>query len=242
MQASLALLTIALVTSTCFASDHTNTDEGLPIQVEDAYPVKYRSMELQFAARYEDLDEGGSRGVFIPELKVGLFRNSHLWLGGTILTDQDQDNSTTEFGFLYNFNTETLRTPAFAVVGKTEWDMDGAPDITARGIITKSCGVNRFNFNADYIDVGSPDPDERSSRYRFGLGWDRSIRLDTLLLADIFTQRSEIEGESAETMFEIGVRYQYDPDTVLDGGIGFGLSGGANSRNFTATLGFSISF
>ena len=29
------------------AADHSNLEEGLPVQVEDAYPIAYRGQELQ---------------------------------------------------------------------------------------------------------------------------------------------------------------------------------------------------
>jgi hypothetical protein len=235
-------LVICLFCGAAAASDHKNTDEGLPTQIEDAYPIKYRAVELQFATRFEDIREGSSRAAFVPELKAGLLRNAHVWLGGTVLTDREHEDNAVEIGGLYNFNTETVTTPAFAVVGKADFHALGAPDITARGVVTKSWGTSRFNLNADYISVGDADAGEYDNRYRFGLGWDRSIRLDTLLLANVFSQRSRVRGQSAEVVAEVGVRYQYDPDTVLVGGVGVGLSGGDDSRRFLASIGFSRSF
>jgi hypothetical protein len=235
-------LVLAMLLCEVTASDHKNTAQGLPIQVEDAYPIKYRAVELQFATRLEEMRGEGFRGVFVPELKAGLLRNTQAWLGGTVLTERQYRENSAEFGFLYNFNTETWTVPAFAVAGKADFHAFGAPDVTARGIVTKSWRTNRFNLNADYTWIGEAEADQHEDRYKIGLAWDRSIRLDTLLLADIFTRRSKFRGQGAETVAEIGLRYQFDPDTVLTGGIGVGLSGGDDSRRFLATLGFSRSF
>jgi hypothetical protein len=224
------------------ASDHLNTEEGLPIQIEDAYPIEYKSYELQFSTRYDDLEEDGPRWLFNPELQAGLFPNTEIWIAGSILTPASDEESTAESGFLYNFNTETLTMPAFAIAGKAEFDFNGSTEWTIRGIMTRSAGANSFDFNADYIVVGNPEPGERGNRYRYGLAWTRPLSLDMLFLADIFTERSRLEGEDAETIAEVGLRYQLSPNTMLAGGLGVGLSGGAGSRKFSATLGVSRSF
>lgn len=236
-----AVMLMLLCEASSPAADHRNTDEGFPIQVEDAYPVDYRAVDVQFVSRFEDLRGGGSRWVLAPEVEAGLLLNTEVRLSGNLLINGGDESSSAELGVLYNFNTETITTPAVAIVGLAEFDFGGAPDFTARGIVTRSCGASRFNFNGDYIIVGSPGSSERGNRYRLGLGWDRLIRLDMLLLADIVTTASRLRGDSPETIIEAGIRYQLDPTMVLGAGIGIGLSGGDGSRTFTATLGFARS-
>jgi hypothetical protein len=62
------------------AADHSNLEEGLPVQVEDAYPIAYRGQELQGLFRYDHLRHGQDRFVLDPRLEVGFPLNGQLKL------------------------------------------------------------------------------------------------------------------------------------------------------------------
>lgn len=37
------------------AADHMNLDEGLPVTIEDAFPIPYRQREVQALGQYENV-------------------------------------------------------------------------------------------------------------------------------------------------------------------------------------------
>lgn len=53
------------------AADHTNLEEGLPVEVEDAYPTAFMNRELQGFVRYERADEAKTSLPFSPALNTG---------------------------------------------------------------------------------------------------------------------------------------------------------------------------
>ena len=162
------------------AADHRNLDADLAVTVEDAYPVKFREPSFH----------GGWHGDgALIELEYGLARNWQLNLGERP-------------GLLFNFNTETLRIPAFAL--KVEGDVSTG-DVSWKGIVTRSFGRNRIHLNAG---TG------REHRWETVAGWDRPIAQQTILVADIVARDRE------PGAIEIGVRHQVTPRQVWSAGVG----------------------
>lgn len=64
------------------AADHRNLEENHPTRIEDAYPIAYRSFELQTRGGYERNGEFGKDiGLAELELKWGVLKNAHVVLG-----------------------------------------------------------------------------------------------------------------------------------------------------------------
>ena len=55
----MAFLFSALSVAPVVASDHMNLEENLPTELEDAYPIKFRSREIQGIVRYIDVHNIG---------------------------------------------------------------------------------------------------------------------------------------------------------------------------------------
>ncbi len=57
-----------------FAADHTNLEENIPTQVEDAYPLPYLNREVQAFGRYEQDREGRDLFRWEPRMEIGFAR------------------------------------------------------------------------------------------------------------------------------------------------------------------------
>ena len=106
-----------VLTATAHAADHNNLEEGLPVEVEDAYPTAYTNTEFQLQGRYERTSKGDDQFVLRPALEYGFAPN---WQGKIELPFRLGEGDTRGSGdigleLFHNFNTETLSTPAFAL-------------------------------------------------------------------------------------------------------------------------------
>ncbi len=62
------------------AADHRKLEEGLPVRVQDAYPLEFRALEAQPHMRYEMLPEESQILVINGKLEWGAVRNGQLSL------------------------------------------------------------------------------------------------------------------------------------------------------------------
>jgi hypothetical protein len=150
---------------------------------------------------------------------------------------------------LYNFNTETLNVPAFAV--RAEADLPTGVrsegiDTQFTGIMTRSYGRLRFHLNAGYTFLGSPQSQERSGAYRvvaalsYPIGYPRRFR--ETLIVDVYTRQSDLIGQPNNTGVEVGLRHQLSSRIVLDGGIGTEFFGPSDRSAITGTVGVSVGY
>lgn len=229
------------------AADHSNLEEGLPTHVEDAYPVAYRSREVQAVFSYESTDESEDRLTIEPRLEVGVCRNTQVTLRAPFYAGSADRSGSGDIGLggLYNFNTETLVLPAFAIAGEAEFPSgksSSGVDTTLKFIVTKSVtssGLDRVHLNLAWRHNGSAEPDESSDRLVGVVGYSRRLNADTIVVADYVREEAETEGEAANIV-ELGVRRQLTPLTVLSLGVGAGL--GEDSPGVRITAGYQRSF
>ena len=130
------------------AADHFNLEEGLPTAIEDAYPIAFRGREVQLGMRYDRTDgnedrfahqsnesRSASHQTGRPKISVPFY------LGSADRTD----SGNVGVEALYNFNTEGLVLPAFALAARADFptgrDAAGV-DTTIKGIVTKSISQN----------------------------------------------------------------------------------------------------
>ena len=152
-------------------------------------------------------------------------------------------------GVLYNFNTETLSLPAFAI--RAEADLptgvnSRGVDTQLTGILTRSFGRLRVHLNAGYTFVASAQELERNGQYRviaavsYPIGYPHRFR-ETLIF-DVYTRQSDLIGQRNNSGVEVGVRHQLSSRVVLDAGVGTELYGPADRATLTGTLGMSVGF
>lgn len=97
-----------------FAADHSNLEENIPTQVEDAYPLPYLNREFQSSFRYEQTRDGADSFRLEPRVEVGFARNWQDRISTPFLMGSaDQSGSRNLIAeAMYNFNQESLLMPA----------------------------------------------------------------------------------------------------------------------------------
>jgi len=242
------LTLILLGGAPALAADHRNLEENHPTRIEDAYPIAYRSLELQSRVGFEKNGEFGDNvGLAEAELKWGALENAHLVFGLPLQFGSEVEpdrNGDINLEALYNFNVETQSLPALSI--KTEVLLPLGTDsqgvgFELMGIATKGWGQNRFHVNAGYHRNSGADAGERSDLYRVGVAFDRPLDLDHLLVMDFFVDQSELKGDDPAYSFVVGVRRQLNPWTVINLGLGHAF-GSRLAPDFTATLGLQFNF
>lgn len=231
-----------------WAADHRNLEEGLPTQIEDAYAIPFRALEMEFSADYQRGKEGSTDTVELePEVKWGLVKNGHVGLGVPLSLASGRDNKNQgdlKMEALYNFNVETPGIPAAAVktrlVFPTGVNSRGT-DLEVAGILTRGWGYYRFHFNGGYRKEADPEPNARKDLYFFGLGLDHPWNLDNLIVADFFVERAAAKGGDPVCKISIGVRRQVNPWSVVSMGLGTGF-GESEAPDFIARLGYQMAF
>lgn len=236
------------------ALDHDNLDPNRPIQMEDAYAIPKGEIGVESGVRWTDRRTGRTTVAFQPQVIYGIFSNTQMEVQGDVFTDPQSvvganKSGDLHLGALYNFNTETLSLPAFAI--RLEADLPTGVrskgiDTQMTGIMTRSFGRLRVHLNAGYTVLGTPQGQERSGTYRviaavsYPIGYPYRFR--ETLIVDVYSRQSDLAGQPNHTGMEVGLRHQLSSRIVLDGGVGTELAGPADRAVFTGTVGLSVGF
>jgi hypothetical protein len=237
-----------------WALDHDNLDPNRPIAMEDAYAIPKGEIGLEGGVRFNDRREGKTRVAFQPQIIYGAFHNTQIEIQGDLFTEPAtlvgaNKSGDLHLGVLYNFNTETLTLPAFAM--RVEADLPTGVrskgiDTQVTGILTRSFGRLRVHLNAGFTAVGAPQGQERNGAYRivaavsYPIGYPNRFR--ETLIVDVYTRQSDLVGQRNNTGIEIGLRHQLSSRVVLDGGIGTEYIGPSDRSALTGTVGLSVGF
>lgn len=226
-------------------TDHINLEEGLPTQLEDAYPTAKRNREFQLVTRYERTDDGKDRVTLSPRVEFSFWRNSQMKVTAPFYTGSaDKTNSgDVEVELFYNFNTEGLRLPAFAVSGKVtapSGRKSAGLDTAVKFIMTKSVSnrLDRIHLNLQFQHNAGRRFDERSTLYQAIIGYSGRIGPDTIFVADFVREQERKRGENSN-IIELGIRRQLNPLTVISIGVGAGI--GEESPKFRISIGIQRS-
>ena len=228
------------------AADHLNIDEGLPAEVEDAYPIALRGREFQTALRYERTDDHEDRFVIDPRLEVGFAPNWEGKLSVPVYAGSADRTDSGNVGLetLYNFNTEGLVLPAFALSARADLPTGqeaAGIDTTLKFIATRTLFKSlpdRVHLNVAWKHNAGARSEQRRDLYRIIIGYSRPLDADTVLVAD-FVREQEMERKHEANIFEVGLRRQITPLTVIAAGVGAGV--GDESPDFRALLGLQRS-
>lgn len=233
--ASTAIAGTVLAFSGTAAADHTNLEEGLPVEVTDAYSLEYLGRELQTRLQYRYTPDGAHEAYVEPRFEFGIPYNGQIavrvpLVGRFVEGDEHFDLGRVALDYMYNLNQETLSIPAFAIVAGVEAPDTrdgGSVDPFARILVTKmisgSTFWHRVHLNATVQGNVNRKDDERSLRYLAVVGYD--FRLNATMIGVIDAVRDQPLREEPATNFgEIGVRLQVTPLLALAFGGGAGTS------------------
>jgi len=242
------LLMVTFTSLDVTAADHYNLEEGLPVELTDAMPTKYRNLEVQGYSRWEHTGGGEEEFQVVPRLEYGLWLNSQFSVEAPYEFGEaveDDEFKTIGVELFYNFNQEGLYFPAVALAGKTDFpvgDEEDGVDTTVKLILSKTIGRSahwqRVHLNAAWKYNNDAAEDERTDYYTFIAGYDRLVNADTLIVID-YVREQEREDDSDINLVEAGIRYQLTPLTVIAGGLGAGI--GEDSPDFRVSLAFQHS-
>lgn len=242
------------------AADHFNLEEGLPVTIEDAYPLKQNSLEIQGYFRLDRTHRdrsGKDRFGTVPRLEWGAFKNFQISVevpyrfGNASETRQGDVHVKA----LYNFHTEGVWLPALSLAAGVAQPFglrSGGTETELKFLATKSIGPfdtaglspfsyspRSFHLNVSWFHNYSPlaGPDgERRDRYRIGLGYSQPLTNELVLVADVFREIDR-DRRKATNMAEIGGRYIITPQTLVSVGVGVGF-GADRGEDFRAVAGF----
>ena len=253
-----ALVALLMIAAPAHAqTDYYNTDVGRPIQIEDAYAIERRALELQLAPLRLQRSLGGTYQWGIePEVAVGLFARTQFELRFPIgFVDAAPTTSTgglagIDISALYNLNAETS-IPALAIAGDVLLPVGSlAPDRaypSLRGIATKTFPWARFHVNGQYTfgerltNAPAVTPTHELSQWLAGVAVDRTFPLRSMLLtAEVFAQQPLMENEDVAWVTGAGTRYQLSPRVAADAGLGYRLTGSDQGWYVTFGAAFSL--
>lgn len=244
-----AVLVAAFVSTEAPAADHYNLEEGLPVELTDTIPTKYRNTEAQGFFRWEHTGEGEEKFLLVPRLEYGLWLNTQLSVDAPFEFGEaieDDEFKTVGVELFYNFNQEGLYFPAVALAAKADFpvgDEEDGVDTTVKLILSKTIGRSaqwqRLHLNAAWTNNSEAADDERDDLYKFIVGYDRRMNADTILVLDYVREQEKERGEEIN-LVEVGIRYQLTPLTVIAAGAGAGI--GEDSPDFRLALAFQHSF
>jgi hypothetical protein len=248
MAAGAALTLLVVDPGTARAqTDYYNTDAGRPIQVEDAYAIERRAVEIQLAPLRLARARGGIyQWGLEPALALGVLPRTQVEVGLPIayvdagLAGHSAGLSGIDVSVLHNLNVETS-IPAFAVAANVLIPAGGlGPDRaypSLKGIATRTYSWARFHLNGQYT-VGDRLPAENASgtslghagaemsRWFAGAAVDRTFPLRSLLITGELVARQPLRvGQDVEWNSAAGVRYQLSPRVAGDLGGGYRLTG-----------------
>ena len=256
-------IAVLLLTATCAsarAADHWNLEEGLPVTIEDAFPIQQNGIEFQFFSQYDRTHrdpDGKNRATLTPRLEWGAAPNLQLSLGTPYrLGDASETRQgDVDIQGLYNFNTEGPVIPAMSLqagVFQPFGRLAGGTETEIEFLATKSLGSwdimgtspfsyapRQLHFNAAWFHNYDPRTGleaERENRYRVGLGYSQPVSNELVLVADVFRETNR-DRTRADNLAELGVRYMLTPQTVVSGSLGAGF-GDDRESEFRAVLGF----
>lgn len=219
------VVTVLLPVPGTAQDDYRHLDEGRPLRVEDAYPIKFHEWEWELGTGVTGLEGGALSGQSVLELKTGIFRNAQLGVEAHGALERVAGISETgieelQLHFLYNLNQEGSRTPAIAARVDAQapgWGEVARVDWGARikAMATRTFGRSRVHLNGAYRWQSESDGD---GLWEAGAAWDRALGLTSRMVGgDVFVEFPK--GGPARIWVDLGGRMQLTKQLVLDAGV-----------------------
>ena len=228
-------------------SDVEEVEKGSPTQLEDAYPLDYRELDVEGLFRYERLNNE-HRFVLSPRLEYGFAPNWQIRLTAPFLTGMaDTTGSGNLQGeLLWHFQPEAHWVPALAVSVEGDFPTGHAAqgvDTTLKLLASKTLGTwiarPQVHLNMTWTHHAGRMPDERPDLYGLIIGYSQFLTPRLMIVADYFHQQLPLVGRT-EDVLELGFRRGISGTTVVALGAGYGLN--SDSRDFHIQAGIEVTF
>lgn len=199
---------------------------------------------MQAYGRFDRTADDEDRYEMSPRIEYGVAMNWQAEIESPFLFGSADKHGSGDvvLSTLYNFNTESLWLPAFALKGGLEFpsgkESDGIDTrlkFLASKTLSRTAFFHRVHLNLEWMHNNSPKANERKNRYIGVVGYQLRLDPNNQILVDVIREEDR-EVEKAENIAEIGIRHQWDPLTVLAVGVGVGF--GDEASDHRATIGF----
>ncbi len=230
-------------------TDYYNLDAGRPLRVEDALVVERHALEWQMAP----IRLSGGRGLrsalsLEPEVAWGALPRMQVEVGLPMTLTRTPGSprgiSGLDVSVLYAINTESVSWPGLALSVGTLFPVGPLAADRAyteiRGIATRTMTHGRLHLNAGVTPAArSAAAPEEFARWRVGLAADHAFVVHSALLGAEVNVEEPLAGRGVQWSTGAGMRYQVDPRSALDVGVGrrFGDTG-----EWYVTMGSALSF
>jgi hypothetical protein len=245
------LLVLSLLLSTDVGaapvSEIDQVEKGSPTQVEDAYPIEHKELDVEALFRYERLRDE-HRFVLSPRLEYGIAPNWQVRLTSPIYTGSTDTTGSGDLQAeaLRNFQSETRWTPAVAIsvegdfpTGHAGYGMDVTLRVLASKTLGRSIAIPQLHLNFSWTRHGGRLPEERRDLYGIIIGYSRLLTPQMMMVADYFRQQLALAGRT-ENVLEVGLRRSFSRIMVAALGVGYGLN--ADSRDFHIQTSIEVTF
>ena len=222
-------------------------EKGSPTQLEDAYPLDYRELDVEGLFRYERLNHE-HRFVLSPRLEYGFAPNWQARLTVPFFTGMTDTTGSgnLQAELLWNFQTEAHWVPALAVSVEGDFPTGHAAqgvDTTLKLLASKTLGNwiarPQVHLNMTWTHHAGRMPDERPDLYGLIVGYSQRLTPRLMIVADYFHQQLQLVGRT-EDVLELGFRRAMSGTTVVALGAGYGLNN--DSRDFHIQAGIEVTF
>ena len=228
-------------------SDIGEVEKGSPTQIEDAYPLGYRELDIEGLFRYERLNQK-RRYVYSPRIEYGLAPNWQIRLTAQLFTGTADvsESGNLQIEVLRNLTMESRWMPALAISAVGDFPTGHAAhgiDTTLKLLASKALGTStsrpQVHLNFTWTHHGGRPTTERSELYGVVVGYSRLLTAQMMLVADYFHQQLPLAGRT-EDVIEAGFRRALSKTVVVALGAGYGLNN--DSRDFHIQTSIEVSF
>ncbi len=235
-------------------ADHANLEEGLPVEVTDAYPLGYLGREVQARTQYRHTPQGADEIYLEPRFEFGFAYNAQLALRLPLVSQRAEESRQLELGragleAMYNFNQESLVVPAVSLAGGVELPdtmSGGSFDPYARLLISKQLpGTtfwHRLHLNGLLQANVAGSTTERDLRYLVIAGYDFRITPTIVGVVDYVRDQPFVSAQATTNLGEAGIRIALTPllAVSLGGGAGADDDGNPLARGTAALQYFAF--
>ena len=228
-------------------SDVEQLEKGSPTQLEDAYPLEYRELDVEGLFCYERLNHE-HRFVLSPRLEYGFAPEWQFRLTAPFFTGTANitGSGNLQAELLWNFQAEAHWVPALAVSVEGDLPTGHAAqgvDTTLKLLASKTLGNwiarPQVHLNMTWTHHAGRMPDERPDLYGLIVGYSQHLTPRLMIVADYFHQQLPLVGRT-EDVLELGFRRGISGTTVVALGAGYGLN--SDSRDFHIQAGIEVTF
>lgn len=249
----LSAFSALLLTAVGFAAraDPQGLSTGVPVQIEDALPVRFGGLQLQGAALFTH-DTSNRRGSDLwalnPSIKLGPLPRLQIdFTPSYSVGDHSgagRGNGTVSA--LYQLTRNSTYVPALAVHGYYATPYGSghkSAQYTLRAIATKYLGTSeqspRLHLNLSWYHLTQPSRTQRDDQIEIAVGMSALLAKSTAVVADVVHGARPEKGAN-QTFVDIGLRHEISDTWAISGGVGAGL--GQQSPGFRAFFALQKNF